>query len=301
MKLQFISKRAGVAVLGAALSLYAVPSASLRAGAVPQEQNAPRSNSNHEDSRANQVHRGWLGIGIKDVTADQVSQLKLPAAGGVFVAEVAENSPAAKAGLKSGDVVTEYNGQHVDNAAQFRTLVRQTPSGHSVTMMVWRDGHSQKLSAEISNAPERRNAAYSGALHEPEWNPEAFFASPFWQGENPAYRRPEIPANTPTLGVAVQDLSRQLGDYFGAPDGQGVLITDVRADSPAAKAGLKAGDVIANVNGQRIHNVQELREQIRQHGDGNAVSVGLIRKGTQLTVNVTPEKPQSEAGRRIPL
>jgi PDZ domain len=92
---------------------------------------------------------GWLGISIDEVSAQRAQELKLPGAYGVLVAEVEADSPATKAGLKKGDVITEYDDQRVAGVLVFRRLVRETPPGRTAKMTVWRDGRSQTISAEV--------------------------------------------------------------------------------------------------------------------------------------------------------
>ena len=98
---------------------------------------------------------GWLGVTPEDISADRAKELKLSAARGVYVSEVEKDSPAEKAGLKSGDVITEFNGTHVEGVTQFRRLVRETPPGHSVGIVVTRDGKSQTLNATLSNMSDQ--------------------------------------------------------------------------------------------------------------------------------------------------
>ena len=178
---------------------------------------------------------------------------------GVSVTEVGDDSPAAKAGFKKGDVITEYNGQRVEGAAEFRRLVRETPPGHMAEISVWRDGHAQKLSAELGHAPEPPVADnfFRG------WTrPLARLALRIWRSMiSMGPQTPLLPkqmygnrgfANTPALGVSAMDLSAQLGEYFGAPNGEGVLVTEVRKGTAGEKAGLKAGDVITKVDGETV-------------------------------------------------
>src|SRR3989442_4247469 len=90
----------------------------------------------------------------------------------------------------------------------------------------------------------------------------------------------------PRLGMDAEDLSGQLGSYFGAPDGEGVLVRDVASGTPAEKAGLKAGDVIIKIDGERVRTVHELREKMRAKRENKTVSVSVIRKGTEMSFNV---------------
>jgi S1-C subfamily serine protease len=102
----------------------------------------------------------------------------------------------------------------------------------------------------------------------------------------------ELDGRAPFLGINAEDLSGQLGAYFGAPDGVGVLVREVRAGTPAEKAGLKAGDVITKVDAKPVGSLSELRQQLRDKSDQKAVSLGIVRKGSEMSLSVTMEKPK---------
>jgi serine protease Do len=246
-------------------------------------------------ARTGEPAAGWLGVAISEITAEKAKDLKLPQAEGVTIDQVGENSPASKAGLQKGDVVTEFNGQHVEGGLEFERLVRETPPGRTAKLSVLRNGKNQSLSVVMGdlaqsgnggnggqNAPRFRGQP-QGANGGPGPQPGAFQGG--FQGRNQA-------PQGPTLGVSAQDVSGQLGSYFGAPDGQGVLITDVRAGSAGDKAGLKAGDVITKLDGQPVHNAADLRMLLRAKSDANTVTLGVIRKGSEISVTATPEKAQ---------
>ncbi len=224
--------------------------------------------------------RGWLGVSIQEVAPEKAKELKLSADHGALITEVEVDSPAAKAGLKANDVVTEYNGQRVEGTAQFRRLVRETPAGRTVRLTIWRDGRSQNISVTL--------ASYQGELRGMMRN----FAP---RNFDFRFEMPEFGNNLlgrPQLGIGVENLSGQLGQYFGAPEGEGVLVTEVRSGSAAEKAGVKAGDVIIKVNGERVRTANELRQKIREKRDTKTVSLGVLRKGAEMSLNVEVEQPK---------
>lgn len=235
----------------------------------------------------------WLGVETSEVNAEKAKELKLPAERGVVLTEIVPDSPAAKAGLKAGDVVTEFNGQHVEGASQFRRFIRETPVGRTVQFTIWRDGHSQTISATLGQA-EQRNKIVTRAMPDGE----TFFRAPVMP-------RIEIPrfelggdgifVRQPVLGISADNLSGQLGTYFGAPDGEGILVREVNSGTSAAKAGIKAGDVIIKVEGERVRNVGDLREKLADKlGDKEekkTVSLALLRDHKEMTVNVEVERP----------
>jgi len=94
------------------------------------------------------------------------------------------------------------------------------------------------------------------------------------------------------LGINAEDVTGQLGSYFGAPDGTGVLVREVRPGMAAEKAGLKAGDVIIKVDGKPVRTLADLRAQLRDKGEQKSVSLGILRKGAEMSVAVMMEKPQ---------
>jgi S1-C subfamily serine protease len=245
----------------------------------------------------------WLGVETREVTGDKAKELKLSAERGVLLGKIAADSPAAKAGLKENDVVTEINGQRVEGAAQFRRMIHEIPAGRNVQLTIWRDGRSQTISATLGKSEERR------AMRLATPRPGSF-----------AFRMPEMPeipsfewnggnlfmGGQPRLGIDAEDLSGQLGSYFGAPEGEGVLVRDVTSGSPAEKAGVKAGDVITSIDGERIRTVGELREKLSAKHDENkesqgdkdrTVKLGVLRNKSQVSLSVTLPAPAARMNR----
>jgi serine protease Do len=233
---------------------------------------------------------GWLGIDIGEVTSEKAKDLKLSAMRGVIVSEVESGSPAAKAGLKENDVILQYDGQTIEGTVQFRRLVRETPPGRSVTLGISRDGNAQSLSVELGDRgafPEKRIKGRAYDFGGPDID---HFAGPNLDFH---FDMPEVMDwRTPLLGISAEDLSGQLGTYFGAPGSTGILVREVRTGTPAEKAGLKAGDVIVQLDGKPIRALADLREQLRDKSDEKSVQLGILRRGAELTVSVAMEKPR---------
>jgi serine protease Do len=230
---------------------------------------------------------GWLGVGIADVSAEKARELRLPAERGVLITEVQEESPAAKAGLKVNDVVTDYNGQRVEGAMQFARLVRETPAGRSAQLTIWRDGRSQTLTVEVGSLESMIQSRVRVVTPRFEFRiPEmgGFFMS----------------SRTPLLGIQAEDVRGQFGEFLGAPEGEGVLVREVREDSPAAKAGMRAGDVIVEAAGQRVRTLSELRSALREKREEKTVALKVYRRGQPVTLNVEIEPPTPPAERVRP-
>jgi serine protease Do len=232
----------------------------------------------------------WLGVETREVTAENMKELKLPAERGVFVGHVTPDSPAAKAGLQENDVVTEVNGQRVEGAAQFRRMIHEIPAGRTAQIGIWRDGRAQTLSVTLGKAEENHRTWLKTA-------PGAFAYSMPKIMEMP--EMPSIDLNgevlmfpgSARLGIDAEDVSGQLGAYFGAPDGEGILVRSVNSGSPAEKAGLKAGDVITKFNGERIRTTGDLREKLAAKPDQNQIKLGVLRNKSEVTVTVElPER-----------
>lgn len=234
---------------------------------------------------------GWLGVEIDEVTADKAKDLRLSTVRGVIVQDVEPDSPAAKAGLKKNDVIIRYDDQSVEGTVQFRRMVRETPAGRTIPVVISRDGKTETISVELAD----RSAFYEKKLRGKmdDFGKPFVFSTPNFDFN---VGSPEIfsmmDARTPILGVNAEDITGQLGSYFGAPNGSGVLIREVRTDTPAAKAGLKAGDVIIKVDDKPVSMLSELREQLRDKSDAKTVNLTVLRKGSEMTLPVAIEKPK---------
>jgi S1-C subfamily serine protease len=233
-----------------------------------------------------------LGVMVSDVDD----------ATGVRVDTVEEGSAAAKGGVKAGDIVVEFDGERVRSARQLTRLVQETPAGRAVKMTVRRGGGRQTLDV----TPEARESfAWNGRLG-PEIERE--IERGVEQGLRDLPERIEpflnfrfdggIPAMGARgrLGVQVEGLSDQLATYFGVPDG-GVLVAGVTADSPAAKAGVKAGDVITKVNGEAVKDPRDLVRALGDVKDDGTVALDVVRdrKATSLKATIEPRRPSRPA------
>ncbi|MBL8137631.1 MAG: PDZ domain-containing protein [Acidobacteria bacterium] len=233
-----------------------------------------------------------LGVMVSDVDD----------AAGVRVDTVEEGSAAAKGGVKAGDIVVEFDGERVRSARQLTRLVQETPAGRAVKMTVRRGGDRQTLDV----APEARESfAWNGRLG-PEIEREIERGVEQGLRDLPERIEPFLnfrfdggfPAMGARgrLGVQVEGLSDQLATYFGVPDG-GVLVAGVTADSPAAKAGVKAGDVITKVNGEAVKDPRDLVRALGDVKDDGTVALDVVRdrKATSLKATIEPRRPSRPA------
>jgi S1-C subfamily serine protease len=302
MKIRSGSMLTGIAL--AALLAASIPSG-LRAQQQPPPPPAAPPASSRPDFGGAAVRiedgSGWLGVAIEEVSADKANELKLPADRGVLLTEVEEDSPASKAGLKSGDVVTEFDGQRVEGTLAFRRMVRETPPGRSIELGYWRDGHAGSATVELGSlSSEFQDHERQLEDHAREMADNARQMA----DQQIAQQMAQMPmvldlpedadmfvGSTPTLGIGALNLSGQLGNYFGAPDGQGVLVSEVRDSTPASKAGLQAGDVITKLDGERVRSVGELRGKLAEKRADKSVTLTILRKGNEISISVEPQAP----------
>ena len=245
-----------------------------------------------------------LGVMLEDVRAEDVARLKLAEERGALVREVVKGSAAEKAGLKDGDVILSYQGERVGSAAQLRRLVRETPPGRHVTIDASRGGAPQRLTASLEGDDDHDVLGDdSFRFHMPDsfqFNvpvppvPPVPPIPPMDQmfgdgdrGRRFLFRDRMVEARPGRLGLSYQELSGQLARYFKVEDGA-LLVTEVESDGPAARAGLRAGDVIVKFNGKAVTDGSGLRRTLGEVASGTDVTVTVQRDGRPLDVKVTP-------------
>ena len=238
-----------------------------------------------------------IGVTIRDVEESDAKTSKLAAPAGVIIEEVAEDSPASKAGLKKGDIVLEFDGERVRGVRHFTRLVQETPAGRRIQTSVMRDGQKLNLTIEPRDGggfsyfgdgdklSVLRDFAGDWACDIPKPAAPAPPAAPKPPAP-PAFAFPDVDTfvwrSGNGLGITVGDLSDQLAQYFGTKDG--VLVTSVTDNSAAAKAGIKAGDVITSLNGTDVTSPSDLRRRIQNLHDGDDFTVGIVRDKKATTV-----------------
>ncbi len=184
------------------------------------------------------VERGWLGVKVQTVNEDMVKALGLKEAAGALVAEVVVDSPAAKAGIRTGDVITEYDGKHVKQMKDLPRLVAETKADKKVNVKVWRDGEERVMPIVIAPTP-----ADEIGIATAEQNAES----------------------SGKLGLSLAPITPETRQQYRLPEGsKGALIVGVRSDSPAAKKGLRAGDVIKMVGQKPVSNPQEVVDEVKE-------------------------------------
>ena len=225
----------------------------------------------------------YLGVDIADVTTERLGALKLKEEHGAEVTMVDQDAPAGKAGLKEHDVILSLNGAGVESAAQLRRMIRETPGGRVVTLGISRDGQPQSIKVQLANRGK------SLAAHS---MPNFKFEMPAM----PAIADLDIPVSVVVAhsslrsGLMVENITQQLGEFFGVKSGNGVLIRSVEKGSRSEKAGFRAGDVIVRVNHQVVHDTSDFTRALRSTTGGTAaVTVVRDKKEQNLSLSL-PEK-----------
>jgi serine protease Do len=229
----------------------------------------------------------YLGVDVSDVSTERLSALKLKEEKGVEVTMVDQDAPAGKAGIKEHDVILTMNGTALESGAQLRRMIRETPPGRVVTLGLSRDG--QPVNVKVQLGDRRKEFAYSPK------SKEFHFEMPAMPNM-PDMEIPEINVvvvrSSARSGLMVENLTPQLGEFFGVKGGKGVLIRSVEKGSRAEKAGFHAGDVIVKVNNQVVQDTSDFTHALRPHS--GSISVGVIRDKKEQNLNLTlPERKDS--------
>lgn len=227
----------------------------------------------------------FLGVGTEDITRENMGRYGMREVRGVGVTQVIKDSPAEKAGLKKDDVILRFDGESVTSTRKLSRLVSESSADQTVRLTISRGGAEQEVSATLSKH-NMANVLGAGIRDqvlrgiEKDWpqikSDDGNFVFSFFGNRR--------------IGVSTQTLTKQLSDYFGAKDG-GVLITSVTENSPAAKAGLKAGDVITAIDGEKVDSSGDVSRVINKKQEGE-VSLTILRDHSTRTVNLTPEKKE---------
>ena len=274
--------------------------------------------------------QGYLGVSVQEIRARLRKALEIPVdVEGLIVTNVHDDTPADDAGIRANDVILKVNGKAVGDEEEFTDEIRSFKPETRLAISIWRDGVTKEVSVTLGRRSDMDYFGWSG--HAPQhfyWSHDGDDVTVVPRGPRPprAPRAPMAPTpptpptppaaphgfyfhnfdNTPgfafsssggrgRLGIEIQDLNDDIGSFFGVPDGEGVLVWKVREESPAAEAGLKAGDVIVEVEGIKVEDSGELREELADHDDGDTVTVRWIRAGKSMSAKVTLEAPDDQS------
>ena len=211
--------------------------------------------------KTGKVTRGWIGVGIQEVTPSMAKAFGLPSARGIAVTEVAPDSPAIRAGIQVGDVIVAVNGKEVNEANSLRNMIATTPPNSPVRLKILRSGQEREVSLKLGELPVDQKADRRGTPGEPEGILE---------------------------GVDVEPLTPEIARQLGVPSNvKGLIVSDVEPSSKAAAAGLRRGDVITEVNRKPVANISDLANGVRQSA-GQTVLLLVQRGGGTRFIAIEP-------------
>jgi len=218
--------------------------------------------------------QAYLGVRLQPLTLDIKEAMGLDRdLKGVLINEVIEDSPAEEAGLMKGDVIVKIDEEPVRTVSRATRLIRDHSPGDEIEIEIVREGKHKTLEVKLG---EREREA------------KEFFRMPKIKRKI----KKMLPEEHGYLGVRVENISEELGDYFDVDEGEGVLVLEVMEDSPAEKAGLKPGDVILKIDDEKITDREDLIETIREHDPGDRVEITYKRKRRTKTVDVKLDRAE---------
>jgi serine protease Do len=214
--------------------------------------------------KGGKVVRGWLGVSIQDVTPDLAKQFGLTDSRGALVSEVIPDSPAAAAGIQSGDVIIAFNGKTVDSPSILRNTVAQTPVGKTIKVELLREKKTRSVEVKITEQPKDVAQAEDETV----------------QGDGPS---------TALAGVEVRNLTAEIARQLGLPAGTvGVVIAGVDEGSAAEEAGLQEGDVILEINRQPVRNLADFKRLSGKLSKQGSTLLLINRQGRKLFIAIQP-------------
>jgi serine protease Do len=229
----------------------------------------------------------FLGIYPEEVSSGNMKQYGLSAPRGVGVARVIKDSPAERAGIRKDDVIVRFNGEEVTGIRKLNRMIGEVAPDHTARLTILRGGAEQEISVTLAR---RESFPRSFGMTIPKEELERLGNDLGRLGDVPGREDFSFVFGTNRrIGIGAQQLSKQLADYFGVPQGRGLLVTNVSEGGPAAKAGLKAGDVITAVEGNAVERVSDLMRELNRKGEGE-VTIQVIRDKSQRTFKLTPER-----------
>ncbi len=239
--------------------------------------------------------QGYLGVDVRDVTEDQLGALKLKEVRGAEIVLVDHDAPAGKVGLREHDVILRVNGQAIVGEDQLRRMLRESPPGTTIVLLVSRDGQQMSVTTQTANREEVERQAWEQHLTVPEPLPDNA-GGDFLPG--PDIPVPAVRGGNSFLGPLLMDpsftgamletMSKQLAEFFGVAGGGGLLVRSVEANSPAALAGMHAGDVVVRANEKAVASSADWEKAIK-NSHGRPLSVVVLRDKKEQTLTLTPD------------
>jgi serine protease Do len=252
--------------------------------------------------------QGYLGIETRDVSEEQLGELKLKDARGAEITNLDHDGPACKAGMRMHDVILQMNGQSVESGEQLRKMLREMPVGRTVSLVISRDGQTQTLTMQMADrktvglqaweqhysvpAPGPSGVVRGGSSFLDSAKAPSAAAPPSSVASQKEHRdllgTETIILSSSFTGAKLEVMGTQLAEFFGAVDGAGLLVRSVDGNSPAEEAGMKAGDVVVKINSISVANGTDWTKTVHDN-KGKPVPVVVLRDKHEQTLTLTPD------------
>lgn len=228
----------------------------------------------------------YLGVDTEDITSDKLGPLHLKEERGVEVTMVDQDAPAGKAGFKEHDVILSINDQQVQSVEQLRRLIREIPPGRTISIGISRDGQLMTLKAQLAERNKMGNMEHSFNINVPPINIPAINIPPI-NVPQMDFANVVVIHSPVRSGLMIENLTPQLGEFFGVKNGNGVLVRSVEKGSRGESAGFHAGDVIVKINGSTVSDCSDFTRLLHKGADNKAaVTVLRDRKEQNLTLTL---------------
>jgi S1-C subfamily serine protease len=273
---------------GAILHVAGLHSTGLRAGGASTGQ-------------GNHTSLGYLGIDVRDISDDQVALLRLHDTRGAIIIKVDHDGPAGKIGLRERDVVVQMNGVAIEGEEQIRRMLREMAPGRTVELVILRDGQSMTKSTQMADRDQVERQAWVDHLGGPQAPAAGLPTGGDEEGAGFAQAGPPVGGSkygrgflgtllmSPTYtGAVLEKMGPQLAGFFGVQGGPGLLVRSIEANSPAALAGMRAGDVVVRANAHAVGSLSEWAKLIKE-AKGRPVTVVVMRDRAERSLTLTPD------------
>lgn len=253
---------------------------------------------------------GYLGINVRTVSEERVAALKLKDGRGAEIVQVDHDGPAGKMGLREHDVVLQMNGVAIEGEEQMRRMLRDMPPGRNVSLVIVRDGSGQMtVTAQMADRTKVEQQAWANHLRPGDavgGGPQALAAGlpagsvddevidggtvgpPVNGGKYSKGFLGTLLMSPSYTGVVLEKMGPQLASFFGSQNGRGLLVRSVEVNSPAAQAGMQAGDVVVKANAQMVASMGDWAKQIKE-AKGHPVTVTVLRDKSERTLTLVPD------------
>lgn len=242
----------------------------------------------------------FLGVYAEDISRENMGRYNMREVRGTGITNIVKDSPAEKAGLRKDDVILKFDGESVTSVRKLNRLVSEVAPDQTARLTISRGGSEQEVAVTIAKRKDSDaltriqgfGKGLEGFKNFEGLKPGAQVWK--WEGDGDG---PLVLAfgNNRRIGVSTTTLTKQLAEYFGIVDGKGVLVTSVAEDSAAAKAGIKAGDIITAIDGEKIEDAGDLARGINKKKEGD-VTLTVIRNKNQRNITVTPKTVSNPMG-----